>query len=87
MEYLIVQKVYSIIINQEIMLCCDLETVRAFLSTEVCSQRFNGTPRIADNTAKFGCIIASVKSLTKHQYVFGNTGVHEDLGLKNVLVI
>ena len=48
------------------MLCCDLETVCAFLKTEVCSQRCNGTPCIADNVAKFGCIIASVKSITKH---------------------
>jgi molybdopterin/thiamine biosynthesis adenylyltransferase len=51
------------------MLCCDLLTVRAFLSTEDCCQWCNGTPCIADNIAKFDCVTASVKSLTKQQYV------------------
>jgi hypothetical protein len=47
------------------MQSCDLITVHAFLSTEDCSKRCNGTPCIAENIAKFDCITASVKSPTK----------------------
>jgi len=65
MALLRVQKVYTITINQPTMRCCDLVTVHAFLSTEDCSQWCKGTPCIADNIAKFDCITASVKSLTK----------------------
>jgi len=58
--YMAVQKVYTITINQQTIQCCDLLTVRAFLSTEDCSRWCNGTPCIADNIAKFNCITASV---------------------------
>jgi hypothetical protein len=68
MIYLIAKKVYSVIINQQTVLCCDLITVRAFLST-VCCQWYTATSCIADNIAKFGCIIASVKSVAKLKYV------------------
>lgn len=69
MALLRVQKVYTITINQPTMQCYDLITVHAFLSTEDCSQWCKSTPCIADNIAKSDCITASVKSLTKQQYV------------------